>query len=222
MDYDGVSLESDNCGDRYNPDQTDSDGDGWGDECDNCSFVVNAGQEDRDVDSYGDACDTCPDDPSKIAEGTCGCGTPDLDLNGDGIPDCEGVPTFAERIISDDQLSQMADLELVDLDNDGDLDVIAALSNTDAVYGYLNQGGGQGWFRVTIAPALTVLAVDLAIADIDRSEEHKGLSATRAKRRTETPTLAVARAARGRHQARKASRRSVTSRGSSMSSGPLR
>lgn len=167
LDYDGVSLESDNCGNRYNPDQTDSDGDGRGDECDNCSLVENPGQEDRDVDSYGDACDECPDDPSKIAEGTCGCGTPDLDLNGDGIPDCEGVPTFAERIIGDNQLSQVADLELVDLDNDGNPDVIAALSNTDAVYGYLNQGGGQGWIRIAIAPALTVLAVDLAIADID-------------------------------------------------------
>jgi len=32
--------------------------------------------------------DLCPDDPNKVEPGTCGCGVPDIDVNGDGIPDC--------------------------------------------------------------------------------------------------------------------------------------
>jgi hypothetical protein len=32
--------------------------------------------------------DLCPDDPNKIQPGTCGCGVPDFDVNGDGIMDC--------------------------------------------------------------------------------------------------------------------------------------
>jgi alpha-tubulin suppressor-like RCC1 family protein len=32
--------------------------------------------------------DLCPDDPNKVEPGACGCGVPDIDINGDGIPDC--------------------------------------------------------------------------------------------------------------------------------------
>lgn len=32
--------------------------------------------------------DFCPDDPNKTQPGTCGCGIPDIDVNGDGIYDC--------------------------------------------------------------------------------------------------------------------------------------
>jgi hypothetical protein len=32
--------------------------------------------------------DLCPGDPNKVEPGTCGCGVPDVDVNGDGIPDC--------------------------------------------------------------------------------------------------------------------------------------
>ena len=33
--------------------------------------------------------DNCPDDPDKIDAGICGCGTSDVDTDGDGTPDCE-------------------------------------------------------------------------------------------------------------------------------------
>ena len=32
--------------------------------------------------------DNCPDDPDKTEPGLCGCGVPDTDTDGDGIPDC--------------------------------------------------------------------------------------------------------------------------------------
>lgn len=32
--------------------------------------------------------DLCPNDPNKIDPGFCGCGIADIDVNGDGIPDC--------------------------------------------------------------------------------------------------------------------------------------
>ena len=35
-----------------------------------------------------DGFDFCPDDPNKVDLGFCGCGVPDTDINGDGIPDC--------------------------------------------------------------------------------------------------------------------------------------
>jgi hypothetical protein len=32
--------------------------------------------------------DLCPDDPYKTEPGVCGCGTPDTDIDEDGIKDC--------------------------------------------------------------------------------------------------------------------------------------
>jgi len=72
VDCDGIEDAVDNCSDRYNPNQSDLDGDLAGDRCDsdkdgdvvdndvdNCPKVANAGQEDADADAVGDACDQC-------------------------------------------------------------------------------------------------------------------------------------------------------------------
>jgi len=73
-DCDGIEDSADNCADRFNPDQTNLDGDASGDRCDadkdgdavdneldNCPKAANAGQEDSDTDAVGDACDQCSD-----------------------------------------------------------------------------------------------------------------------------------------------------------------
>ncbi|MDG1360453.1 MAG: lectin-like protein, partial [Phycisphaerales bacterium] len=43
---------------------------------------------DSDADGTIDCFDACPDDPNKIDPGACGCGNPETDANGDGVPDC--------------------------------------------------------------------------------------------------------------------------------------
>ncbi len=110
-DGDGVGNACDNCPANFNPGQGDSDGDGLGDTCDLCPFAANPNQEDSDQDGipnacdncagipnfnqldfdnddFGDVCDGCPSDPGKVLPGICGCGTPDIDADGDGEPDC--------------------------------------------------------------------------------------------------------------------------------------
>ncbi len=48
---------------------------------------------DSDLDGTPDCTDGCPNDPLKIAPGTCGCGVSDVDSDGDGTPDCtDGCP----------------------------------------------------------------------------------------------------------------------------------
>jgi hypothetical protein len=61
-DGDGLPDEAgiypvDNCLNKYNPDQTDSDGDEIGDACDNCPEDYNPDQADFDDNGIGDACD---------------------------------------------------------------------------------------------------------------------------------------------------------------------
>jgi YqxM protein len=88
-DGDGVPNCDDIC--EGHDDTIDSDGDGVPDGCDNCADTPNPGQEDGDGDGVGDACDGCPTDPDKTEPGVCGCGTPDTDTDGDGVPDCNDI-----------------------------------------------------------------------------------------------------------------------------------
>jgi len=72
----------------------DQDGDLIPDELDNCPTVYSLDQNDFDNDGLGDVCDGCPADHWKTAPGVCGCSTPDVDTNGNGIIDClEGIYT---------------------------------------------------------------------------------------------------------------------------------
>jgi photosystem II stability/assembly factor-like uncharacterized protein len=60
-------------------------------------------EPDSDGDQFIDACDACPTDPLKVEPGSCGCGSPDGDTDGDGVHDCldddddgDGVPDDAD------------------------------------------------------------------------------------------------------------------------------
>jgi len=74
LDCDTVEDASDNCPEKFNPTQSDIDGDSLGDRCDpdkdgdlvdndvdNCVKDANASQVDADLDGVGDACDLCSD-----------------------------------------------------------------------------------------------------------------------------------------------------------------
>ena len=57
---------------------------------------------------------------------------------------------FGELVV-DESIRHGQDVDLVDLDGDGDLDIIAALSLSDEVRVYLNDGAGQQWTTVSVS-----------------------------------------------------------------------
>ena len=97
---------------------TDSDGDGVFDLDDNCLAASNADQLDADGDGAGDVCDECPTDPSKTAEGVCGCGIVDTgsDPDSDGFEDCvDGCPFDPNKVEP-----LVCGCHIRDTDSDGD------------------------------------------------------------------------------------------------------
>lgn len=133
-DGDGVGDLCDNCPTTPNPNQKNSDGDAWGDACDLCPFVYNTSVVDRDSDGVPDACDNCADhfnpdqidddfdgagnvcdncpfDAVKTEPGICGCGLPDMDRDGDGVPDCVafGPPSDTARDTDGDGVPDSVD-----------------------------------------------------------------------------------------------------------------
>ncbi|MCB9684352.1 MAG: thrombospondin type 3 repeat-containing protein [Alphaproteobacteria bacterium] len=84
------NLTCDNCGEDYNPDQSDLDCDQIGDLCDSCPYVPDDGTND-DNDCFANACDNCPtvDNPDQRDE--------DHDGVGDACDNCL-------RVFNPDQL----------------------------------------------------------------------------------------------------------------------
>jgi len=71
---------------------------------------------DSDLDGTPDCTDGCPNDPLKIAPGTCGCGVSDLDSDADGTPDCnDGCPNDPLKIAPG-----TCGCGVSDIDTDGD------------------------------------------------------------------------------------------------------
>jgi hypothetical protein len=92
-----------------------------------------------------------------------------------GAPDAAPIPgggRFTENIIHQrdpdtGDATHVQGTEIVDMDGDGDLDVIAAFSRSDNVYLYLNDGTGTSWTRVTVAPRDTLVGMDAVARDFD-------------------------------------------------------
>ena len=79
---------------------------------------------DTDQDGRDGVCgDACPVDPSKIAQGSCGCGMPDTDSDSDTIADClDQCPGRDDRI---------------DADHDGTPDCLAPATPTASIWGLI-------------------------------------------------------------------------------------
>jgi hypothetical protein len=76
--------------------------------------------------------DQCPDDPDKIEPGACGCGVPDADADGDGVPDCNDG--CIDNLQFDNDGDGIGDVCDPDDDNDGVVDTAdncASTANTD-------------------------------------------------------------------------------------------
>jgi len=88
----------------------DSDADGFPDTDDNCPSVFNPTQQDIDGDGVGDVCEDCFSDLGKRVAGACGCGQPDVDVNGDGLVDC-GLADPARALLAGVGLMLVPDID---------------------------------------------------------------------------------------------------------------
>ena len=82
-------------------------------------------EDDSDSDGTLDCLDNCDADPNKTSPGVCGCGVPDDDSDGDGIPDSDegyedidgdGIPNFLDEDSDGDGIPDGTD---DDVDGDG-------------------------------------------------------------------------------------------------------
>jgi len=109
---------------------------------------------DSDGDGTADCFDGCPDDPNKIASGTCGCGVADTDTDGDGTADCgEECPNDPNKLnpgLCGCGVADCPQLPLIDPDantsaalgtsvaisDNGTIAVVGAPYTTSEPYGY--------------------------------------------------------------------------------------
>jgi hypothetical protein len=97
-DHDQIKNSSDNCPKHWNTKQEDADKDGTGDACDTCTDKDGDGAGDPGYDANTCAADGCPSDPNKTAPGVCGCGTADVDANGNGVMDCQSAEELKAQV----------------------------------------------------------------------------------------------------------------------------
>lgn len=185
---DGVGDPCDVCPERADPSQADTDADGLGDACDNCPLSPNLGQSDRDGDGRGDSCDRCPLDPLDDPDGDGLCSDSDncaaranpgqADADGDGVGDaCDNCPdarnpdqadtdggAFDAAVWIEGDTNRGFTVAL-DLDADGDADLLGLSGNVPALVWQRNLGGGS--FGPESAVASITTATRVAAADLD-------------------------------------------------------
>ena len=110
-------------------------------------------------------------DDTLCSDTDCGSPPPDEPPPDEPPPDeppdtGSGTATFSE-ILVEDLIRHGQDVDTVDLDGDGDLDILVALSFTDQVRAYLNDGTGQPWTVVPISAPGAIVAMDVSVGDID-------------------------------------------------------
>jgi len=86
---------------------------------------------------------------------------------GVAAPDAGGLPAAFDEHVIDDTFRHGQAIEVIDIDGDGDLDVVGNISLTDTVRLYLNNGDGTSWTTVPVAANGAIVATESAIADLD-------------------------------------------------------
>ncbi|MCB9684648.1 MAG: VCBS repeat-containing protein [Alphaproteobacteria bacterium] len=173
----------------------DTDGDGWCDPIDTCALVADPLQVDTDADGAGDVCDVCarPGDgvdpygpPLSTQHLDAAEYTLPGDLDGDGDLDLltieygnpwsysRGVVTLFDgatrtyggsRIVYTTNYAEHRDPKLVDLDSDGDLDLLVC--SDYSILGWF-EGHGDGTFEpLAPIPGVSVYARTADAADLD-------------------------------------------------------
>lgn len=115
---------------------------------------------DADPGDTGDR-DAMPD-TGPVDTGTPDAGTPDTGV----LPDGGFIPTYAQTNIDDTFFHGQA-ATTVDIEGDGDLDVIASISLDDTVRLYLNGGNGSSWTPVDVAQPGSIVAMHAVADDLD-------------------------------------------------------
>lgn len=99
-------------------------------------------------------------------------GTPDAGPGDTGTPDAGAapdggfIPSYVQTNIDDTFFHGQA-ATTVDIEGDGDLDVIASISLNDTVRLYLNDGTGTAWTPVNVAQPGTIVALHAVAEDLD-------------------------------------------------------
>ena len=141
----------------------DHDNDGLYDGVDNCLLLPNPEQEDFDQDGKGDACDSDIDgDGQSNAED---CNDYDAEHWPPGYDDdCDEIPNVAHQAMSQAYTADY--LLVVDLDADGDADVVAT-SNTEGKVYWVRNLGESAFETLVIAAAAAPRGFDVGDADND-------------------------------------------------------